>query len=41
MLHYSGKFPSLNWLYSGYGGKFLQEHLYIKLKVGAFPRGYI
>lgn len=38
---YSGKFPSLKRLYSGYGGKFLQEHLYIKLKVGAFPRGYI
>jgi hypothetical protein len=36
---YSGKFPSLNWLYSGYGGKFLQVHLYIKLRVGTFsPR---
>ena len=33
MLHYSGKFPSLKRLYSGYGGKFLQEH--------PFPRGYI
>ena len=41
MLHYSGKFPSLKRIYSGYGGKFLQEHLYIKLKVGVFPRGYI
>lgn len=38
---YSGKFPSLNRLYSGYVGKFLQDHLYIKLKIGAFPRGYI
>ena len=37
ILHYSGKFPSLKRLYSVYGGKFLQEHLYIKLKVGAFP----
>jgi hypothetical protein len=33
MLHYSGKFPSLKRIYSGYGGKFLQEH--------PFPRGYI
>ena len=33
MLHYSGKFPSLKRINSGYGGKFLQEHL--------FPRGYI
>jgi hypothetical protein len=41
MLHYSGKFSSLKRLYSGYGGKFLQDHLYIKIKVGVFPRGYI
>lgn len=38
---YSGKFPSLKRLCSGYGGKLLQEHLYIKLKVGVFPQGYV
>jgi hypothetical protein len=33
MLHYSGKFPSLKRINSGYGGKFLHKH--------PFPRGYI